>query len=96
MLEFIKKMQQRQFEKQTDEDTKPKKDKVFIAILIIFAVIGIFSFFTGFGQVKEKFADGGISQVMNYDFNFSVFDGIVFGGTVGGYVFMKIRKGRKK
>ena len=95
VLEFLKKIQHRQFEKQTDEDTKPKKDKVFIVILIIFASIGIFSLATGFGQMG-KIADSGNSDILNYRFNFSVFDGIILAGTVGGYIFLKIRKGRKK
>lgn len=95
MLEYLKKMQHRQFEKQTDEDTKPKKDKVFIIILIIFAAIGIFSLVTGFGQVGELVKKSA-SDIMNYRFNFSIFDGIILAGTVSGYIFLKIRKGRKK
>jgi hypothetical protein len=95
MLEYLKRMQNSRFEKQTDEDTKPKKDKVFIIILIIFAAIGIFSLVTGFGQVSGL-ADKSASVIINYRFNFSIFDGIILAGTVGGYIFLKIRKGRKK
>ncbi|MBD5157311.1 MAG: DUF1385 domain-containing protein [Butyrivibrio sp.] len=68
---------------------KPKKDKVFIAIMIVFAVILVVGFVTGVGTVSS---DGNIEE--NFKFRFNITDGIFILGLVIGYVVMHIRKGR--
>ena len=78
----------------TDDDSeqrvKPKKDKVFIAILIIFSIIYIVSFITGNGGTVDS------SEVENnFKFRFNISDGIMAGALEIGYIVMRIRKGRK-
>lgn len=79
----------------TDDDDleqhgKPKKDKVFIVILILLAAFFVIGFVTGNGGT----ADG--SEVENnFKFGFNISDGIMVGGLIVGYVIMHIRKGRK-
>lgn len=68
---------------------KPKKDKVFIAILIVFAVILAVGFVTGVGTVS-----GNGNTENNFKFRFNITDGIFILGLVIGYVVMHIRKGR--
>lgn len=69
---------------------KPKKDKVFIAILIVFAVILVVGFVTGVGTVS-----GDVNVEDNFKFRFNITDGIFILGLVIGYVVMRIRRGRK-
>ncbi len=77
----------------TDDDSeqhgKPKKDKVFIAILIVFAVVLMIGFITGNGGAVDS------SEVENnFKFRFNISDGIMVGALVIGYIVMRIRKGR--
>ena len=69
---------------------KPKRDKVFIAILIVFAVILAVGFVTGVGTTS-----GDVNVEENFKFRFNITDGIFILGLVIGYVVMHIRKGRK-
>ena len=97
MFDYFRNIKKRQYEKpDVGLDAKPKKDKVFIAILIVFAVIIVLSLVSNFGKVKDPADNRQNTQMVEYYFNFSIFDGIVLGGAVGGYAFMKIRqkKGR--
>lgn len=69
---------------------KPKKDKVFIAILIVFAVILAVGFITGVGGTADS------SEIENnFKFRFNISDGIMVGGLIIGYIIMRIRKGQK-
>lgn len=68
---------------------KPKKDKVFFAILIVFAVILAVGFVTGVGTTS-----GDVNVEDNFKFRFNITDGIFILGLVIGYVVMHIRKGR--
>lgn len=68
----------------------PKKDKVFIAILIVFAVILVVGLVTGVGTVSD---DGNIED--HFKFRFNITDGIFILGLVIGYIVMRIRKGQK-
>lgn len=73
---------------------KPKKDKVFIIILIVFAAAVIFNIASGFGKTR----DSGTEQEQQTkaaampEFRFGIFDGIVLAGSVGGYVYFVIIK----
>ena len=94
MFDYLRKMKDRQFEKKNQDDEphiKPKKDKVFIAILVVFALIIIYSVVTGAGNLD------GVQEVqkMNYGFKLSIVDGVILGGGVLGYIILRIRKGRK-
>lgn len=94
MFDYLRKMKNKQFEKNEQDNEpqgKPKKDKVFIAILIVFALIIVFSLVTGVSDL------GGMQgiQKMDYGFKFSVVDGVILGGGILGYIILRIRKGRK-
>lgn len=72
------------------EPRKPKKDKVFIAILIVLAVMLVVGFITGNGGTVES------SEIENnFKFKFNISDGIMIGLLAVGYVVMRIRKGLK-
>lgn len=79
----------------TDDDSeqhgKPKKDKVFIVILIVLAVVLVIGFITGNGG-----AVGSSEVENNFKFRFNISDGIMVGGLIVGYVIMRVRKGRGK
>lgn len=91
MFDFFKKMKDREFEKETDKQlNKPKNDKVFTVILIVFGVIIAVSLITGIGNIGSSAA-----QDMNFDFRFSISDGVILGGLTLAYIITKIRKGRK-
>lgn len=64
---------------------KPKKDKVFIAILIVFAVVLVVGFITEIGTVSY---DGNIED--NFKFRFNITDGFFIPGLVIGYAVMHI------
>ena len=52
MFDFFKKMKDSEFEKEADKQQgKPKNDKVFTAILIVFGVIIAVSLITGIGNI---------------------------------------------
>ena len=91
MFDFFKKMKDREFEKETDKQlNKPKNDKVFTVILIVFGVIIAVSLITGIGNIGS-----GAAQDMNFDFRFIISDGVILGGLTLAYIITKIRKGRK-
>ena len=91
MFDFFKKMKDREFEKEADKQLgKPKNDKVFTVILIVFGVIIAVSLITGIGNIGS-----GSAQDMNFDFRFSISDGVILGGLTLAYIIAKIRKGRK-
>ena len=67
MFDFFKKMKDSEFEKEADKQQgKPKNDKVFTAILIVFGVIIAVSLITGIGNIGS-----GAAQGMNFNFRFS-------------------------
>ncbi len=91
MFDFFKKMKNREFEKEADKQlNKPKNDKVFTVILIVFGVIIAVSLITGISNIGS-----GTAQDMNFDFRFSISDGVILGGLTLAYIITKIRKGRK-
>lgn len=90
MFDYLKKMKSREFEKPQEIDGKPKKDKAFIVILIIFAVVIAVSLITGVTDIG-----GGTVRKMDYDFQFSISDGVILGGITIAYIITRIRKGRK-
>lgn len=90
MFDYLKKMKNREFEKSQEADEKQKKDKAFIAIMIIFAVVIAVSLITGVADIG-----GGSVQKMDYDFQFSISDGVILGGITIAYIITRIRKGRK-
>ena len=92
MFDYFKEMKYRKFEK-SDEDMqgKPKKDKVFIWILIIFGVFIVFSLISGISK-----SNGGVVQNIYYNFKFSISDGIILGVITLTYLITRIRKGRKR
>lgn len=91
MFDYFKGMKYRKFEK-SDEGMqgKPKKDKVFIWILIIFGVFIAFSLISGIGK-----SSGSVVQNIDYNFKFSISDGIILGIITLAYLITRIRKGRK-
>ncbi len=90
MFDYLKKHKLTISEDVPEKSGKPKKDKVFIAILIVFAVVLAIGFITGNGGAADS------SEVeKNFKFRFNISDGIMVGGLIVGYVFMHIRKGRK-
>ena len=91
MFDYFKEMKHRHFEK-LDEDMqgKPKKDKVFIAILVIFGVFIAFSLISGIGK-----SSGSVVQNIDYSFKFSISDGIILGIITLAYLIIRIRKGKK-
>lgn len=70
---------------------KPKKDKVFIAILIVFGVIIIATLISGMTSLGLAAGE----EAVSYGFKFGIGDGIMLGGIVIGYIVTRIRKGRK-
>ena len=91
MFDFFKKLKDCQCENEADEQQmKPKNDKVFIGILIVFGIIIAVSLITGIGNIGS-----GAAQDMNFDFRFSISDGVILGGLTLAYIITKIRKGRK-
>ncbi len=91
MFDFFKKLKDRQCENEADEQQmKPKNDKVFIGILIVFGIIIAVSLITGIGNIGS-----GTTQNMNYGFRFSITDGVILGGLTLAYIIVRIRKGRK-
>lgn len=91
MFDYFKEMKHRKLEK-SDEDMqgKPKKDKVFIAILVIFGAFIAFSLISGIGK-----SSGSAVQNINYSFKFSISDGIILGVITLSYLIIRIKKGRK-
>ena len=91
MFDYFKGMKHRNFEK-SDEyiQGKPKKDKVFIAILVIFCGFIAFSLISGISK-----SNGGVVQNIDYNFKFSISDGIILGIITLAYLITRIRKGRK-
>ena len=89
MFDYFKKHKLTISEDVPEKSGKPKKDKVFIAILIVFAVILVVGFITGVSTVSS---DGNIED--NFKFQFNITDGIFILGLVIGYVVMHVRKGR--
>lgn len=91
MFDYFRKLKDRRYEDEANEQqTKQKNDKVFIGILIVFAVIIIVSLITGIGNMES-----GAAQNMNFGFCFSITDGVILGGVTLAYIITKIRKGRK-
>lgn len=73
------------FKSRKNQPKNSKNDKTFIVILIVFGLI----FFANF--IAKSF--GFPSAV--FEFNFSIFDGIILGIILLGYVFFSAGKGRK-
>ena len=91
MFDYIKKMKQQLDKKEDEPKYKPKRDKVFIGILIVFSAMIVIGFVTGIGDIKGAEE----MQNMNYSFKFSVVDGVILGGGILAYLFIRFRKGRK-
>lgn len=88
MFDYFRKMKVRSNPEEVPHG-KPKKDKVFIGILIVFSVVITASIAAG--AVKGT---GAFRQV-NYGFKFSIADGIILGAVLLAYVITRIRKGRR-
>ena len=90
MFDYFKKMKQTQHEAEENEpqESKPKKDIVFIIILIMFGAIIAVGLITGINDLA-----GDTAQDTNLVFRFSVTDGIILGGiTERGENDWRIRK----
>ena len=90
MFDYFKKHKLTISEDVPEKSGKPKKDKVFIAILIVFAVILAVGFVTGVGGTADSY-----EVENNFKFRFNISDGIMVGGLIIGYIIMRIRKGQK-
>ena len=90
MFDYFKKHKLTISEDVPEKSGKQKKDKVFIAILIVFAVILVVGFVTGVCGTADS------SEIENnFKFRFNISDGIMVGGLIIGYIIMRIRKGQK-
>lgn len=88
MFDYFKK-HKRIADDDSEQHEKPKKDKVFIVILIFLIVFLVIGFITGNGSDVDS------SEVENnFKFRFNISDGIMVGGLIVGYVIMRVRKGR--
>ncbi len=91
MFDYFRKLKDRRYEDEANEQqTKPKNDKVFIGILIVFGIIIIVSLITGMGNIENS-----AGQNMNFGLRFSITDGVILGGLTLAYIIIRIRKGRK-
>lgn len=90
MFDYFKKHTLTISEDVPEKSGKPKKDKLFIAILIVFAVILAVGFVTGVGGTADS-----TEVENNFKFRFNISDGIMVGGLIIGYIIMRIRKGQK-
>lgn len=88
MLDYFRKMKVR---KDTEEvqQSKPKKDKVFVGILIVFSVVITAGIAAGAVRGSSAF------RQMNYGFKFSIADGAIFAAVLLVYVITRVRKGRR-
>lgn len=91
MFDYFKKHKLTINEDVPEHNGKPKRDKVFIAILIVFAVVFAIGLITGNGGAVD-----GSEVENNFKFRFNISDGIMVGGLIVGYVIMRVRKGRGK
>ena len=76
-------------EKRADTGEKPKKDKLFIVILIVLAVVLVIGAVTGTGDTADS-----ASVENHFKFSFNISDCIMLGAVIVGYVIMRVRKGR--
>lgn len=90
MFDYFKKHKHITDDDDLEQHGKPKKDKVFIVILILLAAFFVIGFVTGNGGTAD-----GFEVENNFKFGFNISDGIMVGGLIVGYVIMHIRKGRK-
>lgn len=89
MFDYFKKRKEPLDNAEIKPHNKPKKDKIFIGILIVFSIIIIVSFAMGIGTISGK------TQGENpFKFNFSITDGILLVALIVGYIILRIRKGR--
>lgn len=92
MFDYFRNMRQKQLIDDTGKlQNKPKKDKVFIGILIVFGLIIVISIITGIANVGK----GMMVQKMNYRFQFHISDGVLLVGLVLTYLIVRYRKRRK-
>lgn len=90
MFDYLKKMKDKEFQVQEAEPCrKPKRDKVFIGILIAFACAAVFSVVTGMSGIREEVAGSA-----GNGFHIGITDGMILGGAVVGYLILRWRKGR--
>ncbi len=91
MFDYFKKHKRITDDDDLEQHGKPKKDKVFIVILILLIVFLVIGFVTGnSGAVNSYDVEN------NFKFRFNISDGIMVGGLIVGYVIMRVRKGRGK
>ncbi len=90
LFDYFKKMKNHQYEPEPSETGgKPKKDKTFIGILIVFGVIIAVSFITGVAEVTSSSSGNN-----NFNFNISISDCVILVGLLIAYAVVRIRKGR--
>ena len=88
MFDYFKK-HKRIIDDESEQHGKPKKDKVFIAIMIALVVFIVIGLITGNGGAVDS---SGVEN--NFKFRFNISDGIMVGVLIIGYAVMRIRKGR--
>lgn len=89
MFDYFKKHKLTISEGVPEKYGKPKRDKVFIVILIVLAVVLVVGFVTGTGNTSDS-----AEIENNFKFSFNISDGIMLGVVIVGYIIMRIRKGR--
>lgn len=90
IFDYFKRLKERNFEDREPQD-KPKTDKVFIAIIIVYILIIAINCIAGIFNFKS------IPPQENavVDFKINISDFIILGIILLGYIISVIRKGRK-
>lgn len=90
IFDYFKRLKERNFEDREPQD-KPKTDKVFIAIIIVYILI------IAINCIARIFDLNNIPPQENavVDFKINISDFIILGIVLLGYIISVIRKGRK-
>lgn len=90
MFDYFKKHNPTIGEDAPKSSESPKRDKVFIAILIVFAVVLAVGFIAGVGNTVD---DTEVEN--NFKFSLGVTDGVFFAVAIIGFAICQIKKRRK-
>lgn len=89
IFDYFKRLKERNFEDREAQD-KPKADKVFIAIIIVYILIIAINCIAKVFDFNNIFSQGNAEV----DFKINISDFIILGIILLGYIISVIRKGR--
>ena len=89
IFDYFKRLKERNFEGRESED-KPKNDKAFAAIIVVYILIVIISSAAGFLDINNVFDVGSVS-----DIRINVSDLIILGVILLAYLVTMIRRNLK-